>query len=249
MDDETVVETPTETVVAEPTPAPEDVVFMDSRHREPRISSATAEANLRRYFDDAEVDENGKKRGWDWYRTEQEHTARAARAIGVDHERFVGMVAATSPRMQWTQNIGVAQKAARFSDDHRDLEGEALHDYITTVDKPGMLRPSLWKAVRIHRGEPIGEVLGEKKTYNFHHNLIDPTGTEDMVTMDIWMHRALLGGRNPSTKEGSYLTDGGYDWSADIVRKIARDVGYAPQHVQAIIWTEIKRTWPRSIPT
>ena len=239
-------------VATEPVPTPqpeatEEVVFVDAKGTEPRISHDAAKENLRTYFDKAEVGEDGKKKGWDWYRQEHDHIEKAAKAPGVNAspEVFAGMVAATSPRMRWESNIPAAQRAARLSSDHPEMED--MTEFVAGMDKPGMLRGNLMKAIRIHRGEDIATVLGNKKTYNFHHNLVDPTGTEDMVTQDIWHQRAMLGGRDPSAKEAAYLAKPGYDWSADIVRELATEVSYTPQQVQAIIWTEIKRTWPRGL--
>ena len=236
-------------VATEPVPETqlpaEEVVFVDAKGREPRISSDAARANLQKYFDDAEIGDDGKKKGWDWYNREHDHIEKAARAPGVNTspEKFAGMVAALSPRMKWEQNIPAAQRAARLSSDHPEIED--MSEFVATMDKPGMLRANLMKAIRIHRGEDIPTVLGNKKTYNFHHNLVDPDGTGDMVTIDVWMQRALLGGRNPTGKEEKYLSKPGYEWGADIVRQIAHDLDYTPQQVQAIIWTEVMTKWPK----
>ena len=98
-------------VATEPVPETqlpaEEVVFVDAKGREPRISSDAARANLQKYFDDAEIGDDGKKKGWDWYNREHDHIEKAARAPGVNTspEKFAGMVAALSPRMKWEQNI------------------------------------------------------------------------------------------------------------------------------------------------
>ena len=232
--------------VPDPQLPAEEVAYYDAKATEPRISHDAAKNNIRKYFDDAEVGEDKKKKGWDWYRQEHEHIAKAAAAPGVNTspERFAGIVAATSPNNTWSANIATAQRVARLSTDHPDEDPD---EFVPKLEHPGYMKAGVIKGIKIHRGEDLATVLGDKKIYNFHHNLVDPEGTEDMVTMDRWMHRALVGGRETTSKETSYFAKPGYDWGADIVREVASEVGYTPQQLQAIIWTEIKRTWPRGI--
>lgn len=241
MDDETVVvETPDETVVETPQ---EEVVYYDAKGREPRISQKEAEENVRRYFDTAEVDEKGKKKGYDWYKQEHEHVAKAARAAGTDPETFAAITSVASANNKWENTIPTAQRIVTSSKLHADKDVTFVDD----MPDPGYMRAFVKQGWRIHRGEDPATVLGDKKRYNFYHNLADPEGTEDMVTVDRWIHRAILGGRNATNAEKSYFQVGGYDWAADVIRNVAKEVGYTPQELQAIVWVEIIRKTPKVI--
>ncbi len=80
-----------------------------------------------------------------------------------------------------------------------------------------------------------GKTFTGRKIGNFENNLlrtIDPELTQG-VTTDIWIMRAF--GYNQDAP-----TDLNYDFVENEIQKIARDLGWEPQQVQAAIWVEIK---------
>ena len=74
-----------------------------------------------------------------------------------------------------------------------------------------------------------------RKTGNFENNLLRAIDeqTEQGVTTDLWMMRAF---GYPSDA----ATDLNYDFVENETAKIAEDLGWEPQQVQAAIWVEIK---------
>ena len=74
-----------------------------------------------------------------------------------------------------------------------------------------------------------------RKTGNFENNLLRAIDeqTEQGVTTDLWMMRAF---GYPSDA----ATDLNYDFVENETAKIAQDLGWEPQQVQAAIWVEIK---------
>lgn len=81
-----------------------------------------------------------------------------------------------------------------------------------------------------------------RKTNNFYRNLlqhidhkrfVEEGFTGDEVTSDMWMARVFGYMR---TK----LTEGRYDVIEDITQRLAQELGWEPQEVQAAVWTAVK---------
>jgi len=211
------------------------------------ISDEDAQANLRAYVDQAPVGEDGKKVGWDWYFKEHDHVGNSAKKVGMDPSTFAAIVARTSLNTNWNQNVPLAERMARLSIDHPGESAESILDSLG--DHPGYIKDGVVRSIKIGQGEDPAEHLhtgkGYGKLWNFYHNLADPEDHQDKVTLDRWMHRAVLGGREPTNSERTYFTGSGYEWLADQVRAIAKETGYAPHSIQAIIWEEIRKVTPK----
>ena len=80
-----------------------------------------------------------------------------------------------------------------------------------------------------------------RKTNNFYVNMmreIDPTKVQG-VTTDIWMVRAF-GFKNEKGEEITAPTDAQYTFVENEVKRIAKEIGWEPQQVQASIWVTQK---------
>lgn len=80
-----------------------------------------------------------------------------------------------------------------------------------------------------------GEDWAGRKTNNFYNNLmreIDPSKVQG-VTTDIWMMRAFGFGKDAPT-------DAQYSFVENETKRIAQNLGWEPQQVQAAIWVALK---------
>lgn len=137
-----------------------------------------------------------------------------------------GVIAALSPRCQWSTNVVWARavvEAARRG----DATPPAVH---TTV-----MRAQAW---RIANGEAPLSVLAGPKVRAFWANI---TGDVDAVTVDIWAVRAAMGADAP--KDGR-VTPAQYRVTADAYRRAARILGVTPRECQAAVWVHTRGTKP-----
>lgn len=199
--------------------------------------------------------ENDRK----WYETEGDRTRRKARELGISEEDFIAVTAHLSPKMLWERtnpqgeteyiNLAAAERAVQLHrlfpdmDPHNIVKMPAGFEGVTGLPK------NYSKAIMHLRGNPSHY---GPKTGNFAANLTDPEGTRDMVTIDTLMASALAG--RPLGKNESYelnqitrvkktdRTPGGYGWAQRRIHEAAKVVGITPQELQAVVWSEWRRT-------
>ena len=201
----------------------------------------------------------------DWYQTAHDQIQARANEHDVDPHTLAAMVAATSPQLTWRHeykdgrvrypNLDLAVNAIRLARAYPHEPAPKLVDRLIeesrkrpkgTPSELGGLGESILKAVRIYRGEDPERVLGAPKTRSFANNLTYPD-QETTVTMDEHMARAMLGkGKENYSKstEGVFneKADGsGYTWSADLVKRLAKEKGVLPHQAQAIVWVAQKQ--------
>lgn len=146
--------------------------------------------------------------------------------VGGDKEEadlFAKLLAIYSPQMKVGANTTVALKAY-----YQLKNGLPVKAKTETQDR---------KAQAAFDGAPLREWMGEK-TNNFYVNLmlrIDPVKVADLqgATIDMWMMRAF-----------EYDTDAPtatqYHFAEIETNRLARELGWEPQQVQAAIWVAMK---------
>lgn len=144
--------------------------------------------------------------GQTWYDTALDQCHELAIIHGLDVETVVGVVAALSPRTQWSVNI-------RFA-----------HEVILGNYK-GKLSANVEKAVRIIEGV---DVLAGPKVTNFKRNIL---GDKLSVTVDTWAYRI-----SRDTSETKTINEKLYAEVAEDYIEAARLIGISPRELQAITW-------------
>jgi len=144
-------------------------------------------------------------------------------AFGGDREaarRLIEMIGVTSPDTPVSTNLQFALDAY-----YQKLAGQDIN----AGRYPASMSPKMEKAW-------AGEDWKGRKTNNFVTNLmreVDPTADQG-VTTDIWMLRAFGFG-----KEGT-PSPAQYDFVETEVKRLADELGWEPQQVQAAIWVAAK---------
>ena len=200
----------------------------------------------------------------DWYNREGKRVREAAHRKGVTEDEMLEITALLSPRMKWDKrqgddpekrqylNIAAAERAIDLHRLYPDMPPEQIIKQVDAFKGVGGLPGSYKKAIYHLRGEDQDH---GPKTWNFWHNLKDPEGTRDMVTIDTLMASALAG-RPLGSKDEKQLsqintvkktnaTPGGYGWAQRRIHAVAKQIGITPQELQAVIWSEWRRQHPQ----
>jgi hypothetical protein len=149
-----------------------------------------------------------------WYPAAWEHAHAFATAHNVTPWTAAGVIAALSPRAQWSVNLRWAEEVLAA---YRDGASEP-----PTVGLP-LSRERAWSIVN---GATVLEVLGGDKTRAFFSAII---GDDEALALDTWAIRAA-GLDRPS------LTPRQYEDLAAEYRVAARACGETPRDFQAIVW-------------
>jgi len=159
-------------------------------------------------------------------------SADARRALTV---QVAGVIAALSPRCQWSTNVAWAAAVV-----HAARTGAPMPRVHTKT-----MRRQAW---RIANGEHPLAVLHGPKVRAFWANI---TGDTDAVTVDVWAVRAARGDRAVRGADGrmSWADDGRvsereYRAYADVYRRAARRLGVTPRECQAAVWVAVRGVRP-----
>lgn len=168
--------------------------------------------------------------GLGWYATARDKAERMAPA-GTDGSPMVdlaaGVIAALSPRCQWSTNLAWARVTVNRA--HAGLSQPAVS---TTSN-----RDHAW---RIANGEAPLSVLNGPKVRAFYANIM---GDTDAVTVDTWAVRVATG-RTGKAAEWTIGTRRRYDAVADAYRRAAVILGTDPRSVQAATWVAARGVKP-----
>lgn len=166
--------------------------------------------NIVNTFDDATPEE--KRQGKTWYKEAHDYCVALSKEFGIDLRIVIGIMAALSPRREWTLN----KRQTRFY-----LEGKRnLHTRI-----------QMSKCNRIYAGSDIELVLGGLKTINFYRNILNPKDF-DPCTIDLWMLRLY-----PSVIS---LTPKKYESIKKDFNEVAKLKGTITNRVQATCWISMR---------
>lgn len=142
-----------------------------------------------------------------WYAEARESARKLSAETGHSLETCVAVIAATSPRLQWSRNLIVAAEILR------------------TRNARGVLGNSLNAALRAMDSEDPIESLTGPKVRAFARNLL---GDPEAVTVDVWAALIATG-----TKE---FEPSQYAEISDAYREAALFVGVTPAEMQATTW-------------
>ncbi len=158
--------------------------------------------------------------GQSWYRAAQD----AAAAIYPERPDIAaGVIAALSPRAQWSVNVRWARAIV-----HAARTGAPMPAVHTET-----MRTIAW---RIATGEQTPEqALKGPKTSRFYRNIMQDM---DCATVDIWAMRAALGPSMPAGKQAPTRVEYRAIESAYI--RAARIAGTSPAMLQAVVWIQVR---------
>lgn len=201
-----------------------------------------------------------------WYEIEGQRVREAARRNNISEAEFLEVVGLMSPRMKWDHtykatgkqafiNIAAAEQAVKMHRQFPDLTAEQILKLPGVKEGHSGFDTSYRDAIHMLRGE---DYKHGPKTFNFWHNLDDPEGTRDMVTIDSLMAAAIAGRPlQMKNKEDSQLlgqitrkktgekSPGGYGWAQRRIHAVAKQIGITPQELQAVVWSEWRRQHPQ----
>jgi hypothetical protein len=132
-----------------------------------------------------------------------------------------GVIAALSPRCQWSTNVAWATALVQAA-----MEGRECPPVHTTT-----MRAQAW---RIAQGEPALNVLNGPKVRSFYENIC---GNTDAVTVDVHATYVAAGHKDA-------ITPAQYRRIADAYRRAAKILGVTPREVQAATWVAARGVKP-----
>lgn len=182
-----------------------------------------------------------REAGRAWYPSATREARALARRHGVTLRVAAGVLAALSPRVQWSQNLRAADAAIAAAISGRDdgLFGgtDAAIAAVNASYARLALPESRAKAARIVCGERPLDVLGGPKVRAFYRAI---TGDRDALTLDVWALRAAGWERwsvpGPQSAARRAI-DAAY-------RQAAADVGEHVREFQAIVWLAVRGAKP-----
>lgn len=157
-----------------------------------------------------------------WYDEAHQEATRIAWESRLSVAQAAGIIAAMSPLKSWSDNLKLAERVAKGSD----------QGHTTTQIK---------KAVAIRDGASPDEVLGGRKTLSFYWAILHK-GKSDHVTVDRHILSAA-NGRKLTDHElnNSHRPRKQYTAIEQALQELARELRLPAAQVQATIWT----TWIR----
>jgi hypothetical protein len=163
-----------------------------------------------------------KREGAAWYDTAAEVSRGVAEVAGIPFENGAAIVAALSPRCQWSKNIEWAYAIA-----HAHYEGLPL---------PLMgLGNNLRRAtIALTSLDDIKRSKGTLKVYNFYGSIV---GIRGSVCIDT--HAVRIAEGNPK-HSGLIGGDRKYHMYADAYRQAARTIRRSARDIQAITWVDFR---------
>lgn len=147
----------------------------------------------------------------DWYAQARQEIGRLCSREGWDYDRFVCILAVTSPRVSVLRNYKFA--------DHYMRTGHFLPDMMRTI------------RASVKHYEATGEIRGPK-TGAFARNLL---GDETALVLDIWMARALGVEQKVVNRRDNMRA------AYRLVGTIAAERGWTIAETQAAIWCGVCR--------
>jgi hypothetical protein len=165
-----------------------------------------------------------------WYDDAQQFALMLSNEFDVSPIRAGGVISALSPRNKWERNKIDAWNVF-----------EAVRDGVSYDRvKVSTFNANKVRAFDIAKGKKqIHEA--SRKTHRFAMNV----GAFDMnaVTIDSWMLFAFQTKSKSRKDLDVKVTPKQYDMMERKFQRISHDMGYAPAHLQAVIWVVIRDLW------
>lgn len=164
-----------------------------------------------------------------WYRAANLFATSLSQRFGVTVEQAAGVIACLSPAAKWERNLEDAENLIKAYY-HRGYIG-AKPVVVTTYGNQKE------KALGVLAGRHELTPKTGRKTFNFMHNIIDPTNP-DFVTIDRHAWRVLTGEQNAGAVQ---INPRQYSLAELVYKTLARQVNLVPCELQAIAWTQYKK--------
>lgn len=199
--------------------------MLDKVHKKDLTASTEAAiiqalaANVVSYWELASVDQ--RQQGVAWYTRARDLIDGIAGRTALDRITVAALVAITSPRQGWDQNLVTAENCATVREPVKVMGDQAR------------------KIARLFKGESAHSVVSGPKVSRFFRNML---GDLSLVTVDIWALRVLLADVTlGDTEYKSHLgTATRYSLAERAYQHAAELVGEAPAIVQAVTWVVIR---------
>lgn len=165
-----------------------------------------------------------------WYDDAQQFALMLSNEFDVSPIRAGGVISALSPRNKWERNKIDAWNVFQA------VRDGVSHDRV----KVCTFNANKVRAFDIAKGKKqIHEV--SRKTHRFAMNV----GAFDMnaVTIDSWMLFAFQTKSKSRKNLDVKVTPKQYDMMERKFQRISHDMGYAPAHLQAVVWVVIRDLW------
>ena len=171
-----------------------------------------------------------KQDGLVWYDEAQEFALGMANEFGISPVMAGGVISALSPRNKWERNKIDAWNVCQAIRDN--VSHECVKCCTFDMNKV--------KAFEIAKGTRSIQDTS-RKTHRFALNV----GAKDMdaVTIDSWMLLAFQSVSHKRKPLETSVTPKQYDIMERRFQRMSRDMGYAPAHLQAVIWLMIRELW------
>jgi hypothetical protein len=190
------------------------------------------ENNIRAVFDRATPAEITN--GVYWYDNAGKVAEEIAETFQIPQNTVCLVISALSPNNNWTRNIADAWKVCRTWHKVRNWsESGQLSAYIDCVTCTYPANKQ--KAFDILDGKLTD--LNGLKTKNFARNL---AGCEESVTVDVHAF-SIAQNKRHTAKTMKPISKKVYEEIATAYQNVARHIGIAPAHLQAVVW----QTWRR----
>jgi len=177
--------------------------------------------------------------GLGWY----DEARRVASVIDpFNPSRAAGVIAALSPRCQWSTNVVFAERVIAAAN-----AGRACPDVSTTANRRTAWAIATGTAALDALGTVAlsGRVVSGHKVRSFFANIM---GDDQAVTVDVWawavatnQWRTHRGQRIP---QDATMTGREYEVIADAYRRAAAILGVTPRECQAAVWVAARGTKP-----
>jgi hypothetical protein len=203
-----------------------------------RASTAMVRRITRAYRQSSALD---KATGLGWY-------AEAWRVAGVidptNPSRAAGVIAALSPRCQWSTNVVFAERVIAAAD-----AGRPCPEVSTTANRRTAWAIATGTAALAALGTvaPSGRVVSGHKVRSFFANI---TGDHDAVTVDMWAYAVATGDWTRDARTGARIpaevnmTARDYGIIAAAYRRAAAILGITPRECQAACWVGARGSKP-----
>ena len=206
-----------------------------SNSKSSKMNQKTFESTLRKmrsnvsHWHDMATDDTVND-GIAWYDDAKGFALMLSNEFDVSPIRAGGVISALSPRNKWERNKIDAWNVFQAVRD--DVSPDRL--------KVSTFNSNKIKAFNIAKGKrKISE--SSRKTHRFAMNV----GAFDMnaVTIDSWMLFAFQTKSKSRKDLDTKVTPKQYDIMERKFQRISRDMGYAPAHLQAVVWLVIRELW------
>jgi hypothetical protein len=171
-----------------------------------------------------------REEGLRWYKEAMEFADYLSITFNVSKVVAAGVISALSPNNRWERNKIDAFNLIQAYKDGRGVDSVKVCTYTSN-------KLRAWAILNFD----LEMLRKARKTHAFALNV--GAMDESVVTIDKWMLRAFATTSRTPKDVPTSCTPAQYDRLSAHFCKVARDMGYKPYELQAIIWVTIRNQW------